>query len=183
MLSLCRSVASESLGFLSDACLADASSLTRTRDVGLLVAVFVLAFAIWQIRIQLARVQLSKNDLPMLNEQGYKYFKRRSQRRLQLACLALVVGLAILVGSSVAPDRFPKIWTSAWLCVLFLGIWICALAVVDAFSTWLSFGVERNKNHAEEILLKYRIEKFKENSLAEQEKTRDKSSRRRDSPS
>ena len=175
-LLLSRSVASESLDFLSNACLADVSSLTRTRDVGLLVATFVLAFAIWQIRIQLARVQLSKNDLPMLNEQGCRFFKRRSQRRLQLAILALIVGLAIFVGSSVAPERFPKIWTGAWLCVLFLGIWICVLAVVDAFSTWLSFGVERNQNRAEEILLKYKIEKFKENSLMEQEKTRGKTS-------
>jgi len=162
------------IGVFSNVCLADASSLSRTRDVCLVVAALVLAFAIWQIRVQFVHARLSKEDLPVLNDKGYKFFKRRSQRRLQLACLAFIVGVAIFVGSSVAPDRFPLLWTSAWLCVLLLGVWVCALAVADAISTWLSFDVERNQNYAEQVLLKYKIEKFKEESLQEQKKANDK---------
>ncbi len=145
----------------SPAVFADAS-ISGVRWIGLVVAGFVLAFGVWQVREQRDRVRRPKARFGAQPEKELEFLKRQAFRRMQTGGLAALVGLAMLVGLYVPARNWPGAWAGAWLGVLFFSAWAALLALVDAISTWLHYSSDGGKAEAEKILLEYQIRKMRE---------------------
>ena len=138
------------------------TSISTVRWIGVIVAGFVLAFGIWQVREQRDRVQRPKARFGAQPEKEFEFLKRQAFRRMQTGGLAAIVGFLMLVGLHVPAQDAPGWWASAWLGVLFFSGWAALLALVDATSTWLHYSSESAQTDAEKILLEYQMKKMRE---------------------
>ncbi len=138
------------------------TSISTVRWIGVIVAGFVLAFGIWQVREQRDRVQRPKARFGVQPEKELEFLKRQAFRRMQTGGLAAIVGGLMLVGLHVPAQDAPGWWASAWLGVLFFSGWASLLALVDATSTWLHYSSESAQTDAEKILLEYQMKKMRE---------------------
>ena len=138
------------------------TSISTVRWIGVIVAGFVLAFGIWQVREQRDRVRRPKARFGAQPEKEFEFLKRQAFRRMQTGGLAAIVGFLMLVGLHVPAQDAPGWWASAWLGVLFFSGWAALLALVDATSTWLHYSSESAQTDAEKILLEYQMKKMRE---------------------
>lgn len=138
------------------------TSISTVRWVGVIVAGFVLAFGIWQVREQRDRVRRPKARFGAQPEKELEFLKRQAFRRMQIGGLAAIVGGLMLVGLHVPEQDAPGWWASAWLGALFFSGWAALLALVDATSSWLHYSSESAQTDAEKILLEYQIKKMRE---------------------
>lgn len=138
------------------------TSISTVRWVGLIVAGFVLAFGIWQVREQRDRVRRPKARFGAVPQKELEFLKRQAFRRMQTGGLAAIVGGLMLVGLHLPAQDAPGWWASAWLGVLFFSAWAALMALVDATSTWLHYSSESAQTDAERILLEYQMKKTRE---------------------
>lgn len=138
------------------------ASIATVRWIGVIVAGFVLAFGIWQVREQRDRVRRPKARFGAVSEKELEFLKRQAFRRMQTGALAAIVGGLMLVGLHLPAQDAPGWWASAWLGVLFFSGWAALLALVDATSTWLHYSSESAQTDAEKILLEYQMKKMRE---------------------
>lgn len=138
------------------------SSSTGVRWIGLIVAGFVLAFGVWQVREQRDRVKRPKARFGAQPEKELEFLKRQAFRRMQIGGLAAIVGLLMLVGLHIPEQDAPGWWAAAWLGALFFSGWTALLAAVDAASSWLHYSSEGAQTNAEKILLEYQMKKMSE---------------------
>lgn len=138
------------------------TSISTVRWVGVIVAGFVLAFGIWQVREQRDRVRRPKARFGAQPEKELEFLKRQAFRRMQIGGLAAIVGGLMLVGLHVPEQDAPGWWASAWLGALFFSGWAALLALVDATSSWLHYSSESAQTDAEKILFEYQIKKMRE---------------------
>ncbi|MBR2004686.1 MAG: hypothetical protein IJ991_10970 [Thermoguttaceae bacterium] len=158
------------------------TSISAVRWMGLVVAGFVLAFGIWQVREQRDRVRRPKARFGAQPEKELEFLKRQAFRRMQTGGLAAIVGGLMLVGLHLPAQDAPGWWASAWLGVLFFSGWAALLALVDATSTWLHYSGESAQTDAEKILLEYQMKKMREQAEraavdAQGEKTSEKNAK------
>lgn len=138
------------------------TSIAAVRWTGIIVAGFVLAFGVWQVREQRDRVRRPKARFGAQPEKELEFLKRQAFRRMQTGGLAALVGFSMLVGLHVPAQDAPGWWAAAWLAVLFFSGWAALLALVDATSTWLHYSSDGGKAEAEKILLEYQMKKMRE---------------------
>ncbi len=138
------------------------TSISGVRWGGIIVAGFVLAFGIWQVREQRDRVRRPKARFGAQPEKELEFLKRQAFRRMQTGGLAAIVGGLMLVGLHVPAQDAPGWWAVAWLGVLFFSGWAALMALVDATSAWLHYSSESAQTDAEKILLEYQIKKMRE---------------------
>ncbi|MBQ2849941.1 MAG: hypothetical protein IJE77_05625 [Thermoguttaceae bacterium] len=138
------------------------TSIAVVRWTGIIVAGFVLAFGVWQVREQRDRVRRPKARFGAQPEKELEFLKRQAFRRMQTGGLAALVGFSMLVGLHVPAQDAPGWWAAAWLAVLFFSGWAALLALVDATSTWLHYSSDGGKAEAEKILLEYQMKKMRE---------------------
>ncbi len=138
------------------------ASIATVRWIGVIVAGFVLAFGIWQVREQRDRVRRPKARFGAAPEKELEFLKRQAFRRMQIGGLAAIVGGLMLVGLHLPAQDAPGWWASAWLGVLFFSGWASLMALVDATSTWLHYSSESAQTDAEKILLEYQMKKMRE---------------------
>ncbi|MBR4833859.1 MAG: hypothetical protein IKU86_05945 [Thermoguttaceae bacterium] len=138
------------------------ASISGVRWIGLVVAGFVLAFGVWQVREQRDRVRRPKTRFGAQPEKELEFLKRQAFRRMQTGGLAAIVGALMLVGLYVPARNLPGLWAGVWLGVLFFSVWTALLALVDATSTWLHYSSDGGKTEAEKILLEYQIKRMRE---------------------
>ena len=140
------------------------------RWAGLALAGFILAFGIWQVRVQRDRVNFPKARFGAQPEKELEFLKRQAFRRMQTGGMAALVGALMLVGLHVPAQDAPGWWAAAWLGVIFFSFWAALLALVDATSTWLHYSSEGAQTDAEKILLEYQIKKMREQAERAAEK-------------
>ena len=138
-----------------------------------LVVCVVVAFAAWQFRVQLDKLRHGDFYWRGLTAHGKRFYRRQALRRLQIACLAGVVGALMLLGLFTSAHDHPKLVSCAWTLAILLCLWIGALALVDALAVWFSFEEERQRRDAEKLALEFKMKKFQEESRRECEAERD----------
>ena len=131
------------------------------------LASVVVAFAVWQGRVQWDRTRRFDVYAQGLSKREAAFLKRQTRRRLQIAILAGVSGAFMLVGLLVPIKSAPKFVLTCWAGVLLFGAWTCLLAVVDAISTWASFTDERERHDAEKKAIEYHMNRFRDSQLDE----------------
>ena len=144
--------------------------LGGTDDPGLLalgIAGIAIAFSIWQFRIQLDKVLRPDFYFANDTDRERRFHKRQAFRRTQIAVLAGLFGVCMLLGLYVSPEARPSAWGIVWTLALLFLAWGGILTLVDALSIRLHFGAELDKRRAEKIALDYKMRRFQEQSLKE----------------
>ncbi len=139
------------------------------------VASVVVAFAVWQVRVQWERARRFDVYAQGLSVREAKFLKRQTRRRLQIAILAGIVGAFMVAGLVVPLRSAPKFVATCWSLVLLFGAWTCLLAVVDAFSVWISFSDERVRRDAEKRAIEYHMNRFRDSQLDQVARAQDES--------
>lgn len=143
----------------------DGGRMATSRMIGVALVAFLIAFSISQFRIYYSRVRLPKSLKPGDDERERLFLSRQAWRRLQISVLIGIVGICMLLGMTIPFDKCPRFFALAWFGAILFGTWVVALAVVDWIATWFFFGEARQINKAERLALRYKMDKFQEESL------------------
>ncbi|MGN0931149.1 MAG: hypothetical protein ACI4NP_05525 [Thermoguttaceae bacterium] len=140
----------------------DGGRWARNMGIGLTLALGVLAFAVWQFRVYWRRYRTGNAEAS--TREG-RYYRSQARRRLQIAALAGVVGLFMLAGMTIPAGYCPRLFAFSWMGVVLFGAWTIALAIADVVAIWFFFEEERQEHAAQSVALRYKMEKFQEESL------------------
>lgn len=143
----------------------DGGRMAASHLLGLALAAFLLAFAISQFRQYYRRVRLPASELPAEDDRERLYLSRQAWRRLQIAVLVGIAGFCMLLGMTIPFGDHPRFFALSWFGAILFGTWVVVLAGVDWIATWLYFGEARQINRAERLALRYKMDKFQEESL------------------
>ena len=94
-----------------------------------------------------------------------RFYRSQARRRLQIAALAGVVGFLMLAGMTIPAGYWPRLFAFSWIGVVLFGAWTIALAIADVVAIWFFFEEDRQEHAAQSVALRYKMEKFQEESL------------------
>ena len=143
----------------------DGGRMATNHALGLIIAGFVVAFAISQFRYYFALTKFPESQFPGETERDRRFYKTQARRRVQIAALCGITGTCMLAGLFVPYGSYPRLFTLCWVAVALFGVWVVALALVDCVATWLHFSEERQLNEAKRLALRYKIDKFQKDAL------------------
>lgn len=143
----------------------DGGRWARSMGIGLTLTLGVLAFAVWQFRVYWRRYRTGDEASSEGATREGRFYRNQARRRLQIAALAGVVGLCMLAGMTVPAGYCPRLFAFSWMGVVLFGAWTIALAIADVVAIWFFFEEERQESAAQSVALRYKMEKFQEESL------------------
>ena len=93
-----------------------------------------------------------------LEAEEFDYRRRQFRRRMQTSTMLGLLAVAILVGQWLESQTGSPLWELAfWGFVLLLVVWICLLALVDAWATSYHFGRIRQNHTMEQARLQAQV--------------------------
>lgn len=137
----------------------------RSMGIGFALTLGVLAFAVWQFRVCWRRYRMGNDLASEASTREGRFYRNQARRRLQIAALAGVVGLFMLAGMTIPAGYWPRLFAFSWMGVVLFGAWTIALAIADVVAIWFFFEEERQEHAAQSVALRYKMEKFQEESL------------------
>lgn len=127
------------------------------KTIFLLISAVAIASAIWHFRVFYALFR--SIDATQERSRESNYVRRQLRRRIQIAMLIGVSGVCMFFGVHLSHTKSPGWFVLTWgLAMVFL-IWTMLLAMVDMMSIRLHFRRARSKNIAEELKIRYELEK------------------------
>ena len=140
----------------------DGGRWARNMGIGLTLTLGVLVFAVWQFRVYWRRY---RNVDSVASTREGRFYRSQARRRLQIAALAGVVGFLMLAGMTIPSGYWPRLFAFSWIGVVLFGAWTIALAIADVVAIWFFYEEERQEHAAQSVALRYKMEKFQEESL------------------
>jgi len=100
-----------------------------------------------------------RSDLPRGVEYSYRW--RQFRRRMQASSLIGVLGVAVYLGYLIPARAAPGFFVAFWLMVVFVVLWLGALALLDFMATRTFYANRHSVIEAERIAFEAQVERAK----------------------
>lgn len=125
---------------------------------------FAILFAMALIGVSVTLVlghvrtwHLLRSDLPRGDEYAYRW--RQFRRRMQASSLIGVLGVAVYLGFLIPARAAPGFFVAFWLMVVFVVLWLGALALLDFMATRTFYANRRSVIDAERMAFEAQVER------------------------
>ena len=132
------------------------------RIPGLIFGVFLILLGSGMLMAQLRARKPHRDDF-RLEPHDRRFLDRRSRRRMQVACLILLIGVMIPVGDALIPwKEAPGTFAVYWLIVIGLALWTLLCGVSDMLATRLHSQVSLDRIKAEQRHLEETVQRLRD---------------------
>lgn len=112
-----------------------------------------VTLVLWHVRSW----RLMRLELPHAEERSYRW--RQFRRRMQASSLIGVLGMAVYLGYLIPARASPGFFLAFWLMVIFVVLWLAALATLDLLATRTFYTNRRSAIEAERLAFAAQVER------------------------